>query len=218
MHKTIKKQRYNPNHKGSKTLFSNRLLERLTRTHIAVPITLLLIYALSILLWACLRTNTSALQISVLYLGGLTFFTLVEYLLHRFLYHMKTNTDNKRKIQYNMHGVHHEFPKDKDRLAMPPLLSISLSTLILYLFHSVLGEYSFGFFSGFITGYALYLFMHYILHIHKAPKNIFKKLWAYHSIHHYKDETVYFGVSTPIWDFVFGQGIKTRVGRFLVEI
>ena len=208
MQKSLQKTQYKPNNKGTKTLFNNPTLEKLSRTHIAVPISLLLLYAVALIFWSILRTEVSSTIIFGLYITGFISFTLVEYLLHRFVYHMRTNTNIKKNIQYHMHGIHHEYPKDKDRLAMPPLLSMSITSLLLYLLHLLIGSYSFSFLSGFTTGYALYLFMHYILHRHKAPKNGFKKLWVYHSIHHYKDESVYFGVSTPVWDYVFGTRYK----------
>jgi len=46
--------------------------------------------------------------------------------------------------------------------------------------------------------------MHYIQHIFKAPKGFFKSWWANHAVHHYKDQTKAYGVSSPLWDYVFG--------------
>ncbi|BDD08987.1 hypothetical protein FUAX_14190 [Fulvitalea axinellae] len=201
-------QRRKPNNKGTKRLFKNPMLEKMTRTHISVPISLLLAYAAGMLIWAIYRTNVPVSNSVALYFLGLFSFTFVEYALHRFVYHMRATTERQRKIQYTMHGVHHEFPKDKDRLALPPVISLSIATALLFLLRLVIGDYTFGFLSGFVTGYSLYLFMHYIMHAYPPPKNFMKKLWVYHSIHHYKDETVYYGVSSPLWDFVFGTVYK----------
>ncbi|BDD04178.1 sterol desaturase family protein [Aureibacter tunicatorum] len=197
-------QSFKPNNTGTKKLFDNPILEKLTHTHISVPIALLLAYAAGLIIWSTSRTSISSSLITSIYFIGLLFFTFAEYTLHRYVYHMKPSSDTKKKIQYTFHGVHHEYPKDKSRLAMPPILSLTISTVLLGFFHLIMGEYSFSFLAGFLTGYALYLFMHYILHAYPPPKNFFKKLWIYHSIHHYKDETIYYGVSSPLWDFVFG--------------
>ena len=117
---------------------------------------------------------------------------------------MTTYTKLRQKMQYFIHGVHHEFPKDKDRLAMPPLVSVTIATVLLLLFRVLLGDLVFSFLPGFIVGYAYYLSVHYIVHVYQPPKNIFKVLWINHGIHHYKNGDVVFGVSSPLWDFVYG--------------
>jgi hypothetical protein len=61
-------------------------------------------------------------------------FTLVEYLIHRYIFHFTPSNEGEEKLQYNIHGVHHEFPKDKDRLAMPPVLSILVAIFFFILF------------------------------------------------------------------------------------
>ncbi|HCM74744.1 MAG TPA: fatty acid hydroxylase [Cytophagales bacterium] len=193
-----------PQHKGSKKLFNNPILERLTKTHIAVPLTIFFIYASALLYWNFTHTTLS-LSISVVtFTIGLISFTWVEYLVHRYLFHMKTYTQLRAKLQYTMHGVHHEFPKDKERLAMPPLLSITISTLLLFLFRLILGDLVFSFLPGFLVGYALYLAIHYMVHAYQPPKNFLKHLWINHSVHHYKDGNGVFGVSSPLWDYVYG--------------
>lgn len=71
-----------------------------------------------------------------------------------------------------------------------------------------MGELSWYFLPGFLVGYASYLGVHYIVHAFQPPKNFLKVLWVNHAIHHYKDPDVAFGVSTPIWDYVFGTAPK----------
>jgi sterol desaturase/sphingolipid hydroxylase (fatty acid hydroxylase superfamily) len=193
-----------PKNKGTKQLFQNPVLERLSRTHIAVPLTIFAIYAAGLLYWSVTHTSLSAGTTIFMFTIGLISFTWLEYITHRYLFHMKTFTDLRAKIQYTIHGVHHEFPKDKDRLAMPPLLSITISTLLLLLFRLILGDLVFAFLPGFIVGYAGYLAIHYMVHAFQPPKNFFKVLWVNHSIHHYKDGEVVFGVSSPLWDYIYG--------------
>ena len=59
--------------------------------------------------------------------GGWLFFTLFEYSMHRFFFHMKIGNAIKKRIQYTFHGVHHEYPNDKDRLAMPLPVSAGIA-------------------------------------------------------------------------------------------
>jgi sterol desaturase/sphingolipid hydroxylase (fatty acid hydroxylase superfamily) len=192
-----------PTNKGTKQLFENRLIERLSRTHIAIPITLFIIYSTGLLLWSVYNTALPGLLTVGLFFAGFLIFTLVEYLVHRYVFHMKTYTKLRKQIQYHAHGVHHDYPKDKDRLAMPPVLSILISTLLLFLLRLVMGDYVFAFLPGFLIGYASYLFVHYIVHAYPPPKNVFKILWVHHGIHHYKRQDKAFGVSSPLWDVIF---------------
>jgi sterol desaturase/sphingolipid hydroxylase (fatty acid hydroxylase superfamily) len=193
-----------PKHSGTKKVFENALLEKLSRTHISVPIIIFVLISAALLWYAFLFTNLEPTFIPVLFFSGVIFWTLLEYMTHKYLFHMTPDSEIKRKLQYNMHGIHHEFPKDKDRLAMPPLLSVLLACVFFAIFYSLMNTKVFGFLPGMLCGYAGYLFVHYIVHAYQPPKNFFKELWINHSIHHYKDNTVVFGVSSPLWDYVFG--------------
>ena len=191
--------------KNDKTgkMFENPFLDRLTNSHVSIPISMLVLFGIGFMIWGIKSTALTTLNyISLGVLGALSW-TLFEYLMHKYLYHMLPTNNVKGWIQYNMHGVHHEYPKDKSRLAMPPLLIIVIAFMFLYLFRLFMGDYTFAFTPGFLFGYAGYLCVHYIVHAFQPPKNAFKVLWVNHSIHHYKDPDVAFGVSSPLWDHVF---------------
>ena len=199
-----------PHHAGTQKLFSSPILEKLSRTHIAVPITLFLLYAIVLGVWNVQHTNLAVGTTVILFFAGWLTFTWVEYLVHRHVFHLETYNQWRTNFQYMVHGVHHEYPKDKDRLAMPPLLSITIATILLVLLKLVLGDYVFAFLPGFLVGYAGYLLVHYMVHVYAPPKNIFKALWRNHSIHHYKEGDILFGVSSPLWDYVYGTTDKKR--------
>jgi len=203
-------EKIKPKHTGTKQVFSNPILEKLSRTHIAVPITLLLSIAAGLLYVAFLHTTLNPYLIPVLFLSGFVFFTLLEYVAHRFLFHMAPTTEWRKKFVYTVHGVHHEFPKDKTRLAMPVPASLFLAGLFFCIFYLLLNTKVFGFLPGVLAGYCAYLFVHFIVHAYQPPKNFFKELWINHSIHHYKDSTQIFGVSSPFWDYVFGTYPKSQ--------
>lgn len=193
-----------PKHNGTKTLFENPLLERLTRTHIAVPVTVFVLYSAGLFAWSVIETAQPVENVAGMFIAGLLSFTLFEYLMHRYLYHMAPSTQKKAELQYKFHGIHHEYPKDKTRLALPPWITVMIYTLILWGLHSVFGDIFLGYFSGFLMGYAMYLLVHYSVHAFAPPKNAFKMLWVNHAVHHYKDDNIAFGVSSPLWDYVFG--------------
>src|SRR5579871_5794252 len=87
---------------------------------------------------------------------------------------------------------------------MPPVPSIFLASVIFSLQYLVLREYAFMFFPGFILGYLMYGSMHYAIHAWNPPFKWMKPLWRNHHLHHYKNDHQGFGVSTTIWDRVFG--------------
>jgi sterol desaturase/sphingolipid hydroxylase (fatty acid hydroxylase superfamily) len=190
-------------HKGAGKTFENPILERLSKTHIAIPILLIMFYGLGLLYWSMASLELEHMAIPGLFFSGLLFFTLVEYCMHRFLFHMNTSTKFREDIQYKIHQVNHEYPKDKYRLAMPPILSIAISTILLFGLKLFIGDFVFAFLPGLLFGYTGYLFVYFIIHAYPPPKNVFKQWWVFHSLHHYKSQKKAFGVTSPLWDFVF---------------
>lgn len=197
-------QNLKPKNQGTKQLFKNPVLEKLSRTHISVPLLIFTSFAGALLYWSITHTSLTVFQTVAMFLLGMISFSWVEYNVHRYVFHMATYTKLRAKFQYVAHGVHHEFPKDKDRLAMPPLLSVTIATILLLFFRLVLGDLAFSFLPGFLVGYSAYLSVHYIVHAYQPPKNFFKVLWINHSMHHYKNGDIIFGVSSPLWDYVYG--------------
>ena len=192
-----------PSNAKAGKMFDNPVMEKLTSSHASIPISMLILFGIGIIYWGTQHTLLVTRQYIGLIITGMLSWTLFEYLMHRYLYHMLPTNNIKGWIQYKMHGVHHEFPKDKGRLAMPPLVLLIIIAMFLFVFSFLMGDYSFAFTPGFLFGYAGYLGVHYIVHAFQPPKNMFKVLWVNHSIHHYKDPDVAFGVSSPLWDHVF---------------
>ncbi len=193
-----------PKNNGTKQLFDNPILEALSRTHISIPITMWLTLSAFLGWYAFTYTNMTPGRIGALFATGLFVFTIFEYVLHRYLYHLAPTTPERAKIQYTFHGVHHEYPKDKTRLAMPPALAVIVAGFFFGLFFLMMGEAAYAFFPGFMVGYTGYLAVHFIVHAYAPPKNVFKQLWVNHSIHHYKNPESNYGVSSPMWDYIFG--------------
>jgi 4-hydroxysphinganine ceramide fatty acyl 2-hydroxylase len=193
-----------PDNLGSAHMFSNPMLERMSRTHISIPITMFLVLACISYYVGYTETEISIGTGLLISLGGFVFFTFVEYMMHKYFFHMDHDTPMKDKIQYSVHGVHHDYPKDKDRLAMPPFVSAAYSVILYLIFTLIMGEFAYYFLPGFLIGYAGYLSVHFIVHAYQPPKNFLKSLWVNHAIHHYKDPDSGFGVSTPLWDYILG--------------
>ena len=197
-------EHYKISNKGTTALFNNRFFESLTRTHFMVPIALYTISAIVIVNYTFYINMAAPWQMFYLIPLGIFSFSLVEYALHRFAFHFEAKTEKQQQVKYKIHGVHHEYPRDKDRLAMPPVISICIALVFYGIFKLLLGDLVLYFFPGFLLGYCIYLFIHYSVHRFAPPRNFLKILWTHHALHHYKDENSYFGVSLPLWDYVFG--------------
>lgn len=193
-----------PNHKGHAQIFENPILERLTRTHIALPIFIFITISIGLIYYGITYGFIDVLEAVGLFFLGWFIFTLLEYSAHRFIFHMDTDTPVKARIQYTFHGNHHEYPKDKERLAMPPIVSVLIASFLFFVFKLIFGQLVFGVVAGMLFGYAMYLLVHYAVHAYAPPKNFLKTLWVHHSIHHYKDPDVAYGVSSPLWDYLLG--------------
>jgi 4-hydroxysphinganine ceramide fatty acyl 2-hydroxylase len=193
-----------PDNNGTAQMFQNPLIEKLTRTHISIPIVMYFVVASVSLYYAYNTTEINLMFGLTVFLLGVFGFTLLEYVMHRYFFHMEPDTPVKDKIQYSVHGVHHDYPKDKDRLTMPPFVSLAYAAIFYGVFTLIMGDYALYFLPGFMVGYAAYLGVHYIVHAYQPPKNFLKVLWVNHAIHHYKDPDVAFGVSSPLWDYILG--------------
>jgi 4-hydroxysphinganine ceramide fatty acyl 2-hydroxylase len=204
--------------KGTARLFSNNFLEKLTRTHFLVPVLLYFLISAVCIAYAIYFTDVQMWKLIYLFPFGMVTFSLVEYLIHRFVFHFKPTNDNQVSIQYHIHGVHHEYPRDKDRLVMPPVMSVAIALLFFGLFRLIIKENVWLFFPGFTAGYSTYLLIHYAVHRYKPPANFLKYLWRHHSLHHYHSTETAFSVSFPLWDYLFGTMPVRRKTSVLPEI
>lgn len=189
--------------KGQARLFKSSYMETMTKTHPVVIYSMYLpVIAFMLYYGLAYKSLTLTQEIALLFAGAL-FWSLFEYVMHRYVFHMVVESDRAKKVIYTMHGVHHEFPRDKERLFMPPVPSVIVASLVFAGIYAVLGWHALAFFPGFLFGYLMYGSMHYAIHAFAPPKYL-KALWRNHHLHHYKTPDKGFGVSSVIWDVVFG--------------
>lgn len=195
---------------GQARLFENRYLEMLTKGN---PILIWSMYIpiLSYLVYRSLMIyQIPVLTTALLFFSGILYWTFFEYMAHRYIFHWVSENIRVQKVAYVMHGNHHEYPRDRDRLFMPPVPSLILSTTLFGLHYLLLGDYNWAFFPGFMLGYLLYASMHYAIHAFEPPFEFMKPLWRNHQMHHYRNEHLGFGVSNTFWDKVFGTTFDLR--------
>jgi cyclopropane-fatty-acyl-phospholipid synthase len=129
-------------------------------------------------------------------LAGLLSWTVIEYLLHRFVLH------GMQPLK-NWHIEHHKYPSAF--ISLPTLLSAAL--LLILVFLPVL--FILGIFPacavtlGVLTGYLTYTVVHHGIHHWNIDSNWFKKRKHWHDFHHYADQTKCYGVTSSFWDYVF---------------
>ena len=190
--------------KGQAQIFENKYLEMLTKGHPAVIWGIYIPLLSYCIYYGISRYDLSVLTVICLFFGAMLFWTLFEYFAHRYLFHWTAEQPSLKRIVYIFHGNHHHYPRDKQRLFMPPVPSILLASIIFLIQYLILGKYAFAFFPGFMIGYLLYASMHYLIHAVAPPFKFMKPLWRNHHLHHYKDEELGFGVSNTFWDRIFG--------------
>jgi sterol desaturase/sphingolipid hydroxylase (fatty acid hydroxylase superfamily) len=190
--------------KGEIRLFSNPLLERLSRIS---PWTVLAVYVpmVAFSIWKSFTVGISSGLFGILFVSGIAFWTLFEYSLYRYVFHFFPEGPFQERVQFLFHGIHHQYPNDKDRLVMPVTLSLLITLVLFFVFSAVFGQFVWGFFAGVVLGYLAYDMTHYSVHHAKTPKNAYlAKLWKHHLDHHYRDTNKSYGVSSAAWDHVFG--------------
>ncbi len=193
-------------------LFKSNFLEFFT--HIS-PITIV-VFWLPIAIFFMVKAiqfavaNGIWLHIPIAFILGLFLWSLTEYLLHRFVFHFNAKTPLQERISFMFHGVHHAQPQLKTRLVMPLPVSIPLALVIYGLFYLVLvilfkaPTWLPPMFSAFMLGYLAYDLTHYATHHFPMRNGYWKFLKRYHNQHHYKSPNERYGVTSPVWDRVFG--------------
>lgn len=190
----------------SPPMFESPLVDRFSRTHWAV-VPALYVPAVALWLWYGLQQAGVSVNASAgLFAAGVLGWTLTEYWLHRVLFHWVPDAPWGERMHFLLHGVHHKWPRDRYRLVMPPAVSLSLFWVFFGLFFVTMGHYSWPFHAGFVTGYMAYDLIHYYVHHNRPQSRVMKWVRKHHLIHHAPnaEHGGKFGVSTTLWDHVFG--------------
>jgi sterol desaturase/sphingolipid hydroxylase (fatty acid hydroxylase superfamily) len=184
-------------------LFKSKFLNKLTWSH---PLLIFCMYALisaTMIYAAATRFHVHAGSITLIFVAGLFTWTLAEYLMHRFMYHDSPDASYDKGLRYVFHGIHHQYPNDGTKVVLPPVPSILIAAIFFGLFYLLMGVYALAFAPGFMMGYSTYTWIHFIVHKYPSPKR-FNFWWKHHTIHHFQQHDRAFGMSTPLWDYVFG--------------
>ncbi|KAK4101883.1 Inositolphosphorylceramide-B hydroxylase [Parathielavia hyrcaniae] len=203
---------------ASAPLFGN-FLEPLTKTPWwVIPVVWLppVAYGLSL----ASEGFANPMEVVFCFLSGLFLWTLIEYFMHRFLFHLDEWLPDNRvgiTLHFTLHGIHHYLPMDRYRLVMPPTLFLALATPFWKLAHAIFffnWHMGTAVYCGGVFGYICYDLTHYFLHHQNLPL-WWKQLKKYHLEHHFLDYENGFGVTSPLWDKIFGTELGPRAKKNL---
>ena len=200
---------YVSNKDESVRLFKYDWMEFFSKVHYSVPLIIYIPVVSYYLYKSAISPVLNWWMIVGMYIGGIAMWTVVEYVLHRFIFHFEPSSDFGKKIHFLFHGVHHDYPNDSKRLVMPPAISIPLAFFFYFGFGLILpGDFLFPFFAGLVSGYLVYDMLHYAIHHAHFSGHWWNSIKAHHLKHHFKDPHSGFGVSTTFWDVVAGSNFK----------
>jgi 4-hydroxysphinganine ceramide fatty acyl 2-hydroxylase len=199
----MSEQRYVSNKNETVRMFKSDFMEFFSHVHPATPLLLYAPVIAYMLYLAFGQSRLSILTVAGFFLIGALIWTLLEYMIHRYAFHYEPRTRLGKQLHFIVHGVHHDYPNDAKRLVMPPAVSIPLAVAFYALFFGTLGRFAPAVSAGFGFGYVCYDTIHYAIHHFPMKRGIWRWLKQYHLRHHYNDDEAGFGVSSPLWDYIF---------------
>jgi 4-hydroxysphinganine ceramide fatty acyl 2-hydroxylase len=162
----------------------------------AAPALLTYLAVFIFIYWQLRQTAFSGL----LLVAGWLQWTLMEYLLHRFLFHYKTRNRHLKFLRYLLHDVHHQSPANT--LFLPLLVRWFTLLQTGFLCQYVAGLQGYFFFAGYVWGMLYYMLVHWLVHLRQTPAP-FRHLKRHHLHHHLQNHHAAFGVTTTFWDWFF---------------
>lgn len=142
----------------------------------------------------------------VLVVSGLLSWGLIEYGLHRFVFHYDARSELGRKTVYGVHLAHHEHPDARDQIFASLVISAPVAAAYVLLSRLATGSWRMVayLFTGLVVGYFYYEWLHFRSHHRRAKLRLFRYLKKYHLLHHHQTPELRFGVTSPLFDMLFG--------------
>lgn len=138
--------------------------------------------------------------------GGVAAWTLVEYLLHRYVFHWTRVREPFRSLASGLHIAHHRSAETAHLILTPPVVSLSFGLAIYGVLSVATWSLARGGLmeAGLLLGYLAYEWIHFGVHRSKVPGSLLRRLQRHHFQHHDRHPRGCFGVTSPFWDWMFG--------------
>ena len=137
---------------------------------------------------------------------GVLGWTILEYGLHRFVFHREIHNAFLRSLLNATHFQHHDLPRDREYILVQLPYALVISALLAGGIALVCRNlfWTAGILSGVWAGFLYYEAVHYRVHATSSNGWLLARQRHAHFYHHYHDSKRCFGVTTPLWDYVFG--------------
>lgn len=179
-------------------------LEALTHVPVWTPV---LWGAVAIALFSYTCVNSGVFFAGWTFLCGLlAMFPLIEYIIHRWVFHMSTESGYGiiNVFHFLLHGIHHKTPNDTTRLLAPvPLIVVLVIPVHLGMIMIFSTELTLALWAGIFVGYVQYDYTHLYLHTKGHRPAWIRPLVKQHQNHHRHHHHKFFGISylsNLIWD------------------
>ncbi len=186
-------------------MFESDFFEFFSKVHPLTPFVLYIPAGLAILGYALATGVTSVTWAAAMLPVGWFAWQIMEYTLHKYLFHWEGNTPFTRRMHHILHGYHHKYPDDEARLVMPIGASLPVIALIAALLWLVRApELTVPFWAGMLFGYLWYDFTHWSTHFRKPMTEWGKRMRSHHMAHHFAVPDKNFGISHMWLDRLLG--------------
>jgi sterol desaturase/sphingolipid hydroxylase (fatty acid hydroxylase superfamily) len=154
--------------------------------------------------------------------AGLLSWGLFEYSIHRWVLHRVPPREGAGLPGNRAHLAHHADPNALDRLNVQLGESLPVCAAYFLLAWAATGDLRAATFAydGLMLGYFFYEYLDYQAHHGAARGALVRYFRRYHLLHHHYDARVRFGVTSPLFDYLFGTfhvGRRVSASRLLHE-
>ncbi len=146
-----------------------------------------------------------------LFLIGVLIWTLLEYGLHRFVFHVRVPLRDPRLREFvnSSHLFHHASPRDRNKVLVQPTFGLVVSVILFTATYTLTRSLfsTTAIMTGIWTGFLYYEAVHYRVHFSLSASGFIARQRRTHFYHHFTNNKCCFGVTTPLWDYVFGTAL-----------
>lgn len=165
------------------------------------------IAVLFVMQFAVVRSGASSLTSAAgLFVAGLLTWGLYEYATHRWVLHREPKAEGLNLPGNLTHLRHHADPNSLQRLNVQLSESVPVCVVYYLLAWGLTGSWQAAthLFTGLIAGYFFYEYLDFQAHHGTSRGRLTRYFRKYHLQHHHYDATVRFGVTSPLFDYLFG--------------
>jgi 4-hydroxysphinganine ceramide fatty acyl 2-hydroxylase len=142
---------------------------------------------------------------------GVLIWTLLEYGLHRFVFHIQVPLRNPflREVVNGSHLGHHASPRDPNKVLVRPVYGFAISVILYGLLYALTRSLfsAMGIMAGIWAGFLYYEAVHYRVHFALSGSGFIARQRRMHFHHHFTNNKRCFGVTSALWDHVFGTAL-----------